>query len=63
MHPRRRDYTAGAEGDAGDSAEREGHVDAELCGVRCFLEVKPMSFCDFYQRFAPRYDGIELDAD
>ena len=33
-------------------------LDAELCGVRCFLEVKPMSFCDFYQRFA-----IELDAD
>ena len=37
---------------------RNARADAELCGVRCFLEVKPMSFCDFYQRFA-----IELDAD
>ena len=38
---------------------RNARADAELCGVRCFLEVKPMSFCDFYQRFAPP----EIDAD
>ena len=37
---------------------RNARAAAELCGVRCFLEVKPMSFYDFYQRFA-----IELDAD
>ena len=30
---------------------RDARMDAEQSGVRCFFEVRPMSFYDFVQRF------------